>query len=75
MSERLPRITAAQAIRAIERAGFFLSRQSGSHRIYKNAVGRRVTIPDHAGAVLHPKLFRSILKDSELSLEEFQRLL
>lgn len=35
MSEKLPRITAADAIKALEKAGFAFSRQSGSHKIYK----------------------------------------
>ncbi|MGB7544595.1 MAG: type II toxin-antitoxin system HicA family toxin [Methanothrix sp.] len=45
MTESLPRVSAAEAASALEKAGFFLARQSGSHRIYKNAEGRRVTVP------------------------------
>jgi predicted RNA binding protein YcfA (HicA-like mRNA interferase family) len=37
MTDKLPRINAADAIRVLEKAGFFLARQSGSHKIYKNA--------------------------------------
>lgn len=66
---------AAEVIRVIERAGFFFVRQSGSHRIFKNRQGRRVTVPYHSGAVLHPKLLRSILRDGELSPEAFRELL
>ena len=72
MSERLPRVTAAEALRALERAGFVLARQSGSHRILKNAAGRRVTVPLHSGSILHPK---SILRDAGLSVAAFQELL
>ncbi len=36
MSDRLPRITADRIIKVLEKKGFFLSRQSGSHKIYKN---------------------------------------
>lgn len=75
MSTRLPRVTAAEAIRAIEQAGFFFVRQSGSHRIFKNQLGRRVTVPYHSGVVLHPKLLRSILRDAELTVEAFVALL
>jgi predicted RNA binding protein YcfA (HicA-like mRNA interferase family) len=35
VTERLPRITATEVIRALERAAFSLVRQSGSHKIYK----------------------------------------
>ena len=47
--ERLPRITAVEVIKAIKRAGFFLARQSGSHKIFKNRAGKRVTVPYHSG--------------------------
>jgi len=29
MTERLPRVSAAEAVRVLEKAGFFLARQSG----------------------------------------------
>ncbi|MFZ3148128.1 MAG: type II toxin-antitoxin system HicA family toxin [Methanothrix sp.] len=48
MNDRLPRISAAEAVRVLEMAGFFLARQSGSHRIYMNAEGRRVTVLYHS---------------------------
>ena len=41
MTDRLPRVSAAEAARVLEKAGFFLARQSGSQRIYKNAEGLR----------------------------------
>lgn len=67
---KLPRLTSAQIIRIIEKRGFRLSRQSGSHMIFKNEEGRRVTIPYHAGKILHPKLLKSILNDADISVEE-----
>ena len=71
MTDRLPRVSAADAIRVLEKIGFSLARQSGSHKIYKNAEGKRVTVPYHSGKVLHPKILKSILRDADLSLEEF----
>jgi predicted RNA binding protein YcfA (HicA-like mRNA interferase family) len=44
VTPRLPRVTAAEVIRVLERGGFALARESGSHKIYKNAVGRRDTV-------------------------------
>jgi len=41
MTEKLPRVTASDATRVLEKAGFSFSRQSGSHKIYKNREGRR----------------------------------
>ncbi len=72
MSERLPRLTAKEIIRVLERRGFVLSRSSGSHHIYKNAEGRRATVPVHAGKILHPKIVQSILRDMEMSAEELK---
>jgi predicted RNA binding protein YcfA (HicA-like mRNA interferase family) len=75
MTDRLPRVSAAQAARVLEKAGFFLARQSGSHRIYKNAEGLRVTVPYHSGKELHPKILKSILRDADLTTEEFLELM
>lgn len=66
---------AAQIVRVLEMLGFVLSRSSGSHRIYKNAAGKRVTVPFHGSKVLHPKTLASILADAGLTDDEFMRLL
>lgn len=75
MSQRLPRLTAAQVIRVLEHLGFALARSSGGHLIYKNDEGRRVTVPYHAGKILHPKLLKIILVDAGLTEDEFAELL
>jgi predicted RNA binding protein YcfA (HicA-like mRNA interferase family) len=75
MSEWLPRITAPEAIKALEKTGFVLVRQSGSHKIFRNKDGRRVTVPYHSRKVLHPKILKSILKDADLTLDEFKDLM
>lgn len=75
MSEKLPRITALDVIRALEKEGFTLSRQSGSHKIFKNQQGKRVTVPYHSGDILHPKLLRSILSDADITVERLKILI
>ncbi len=72
---KLPRVTAAQIASALEKCGFLFARQSGSHRIYKNSAGRRVTIPFHGATILHPKLLKSILRDADLTAESLTKLL
>jgi len=75
MREKLPKVTAADAIRVLEKAGFSFKRQSGSHKIYKNKEGKRVTVPYHSGKILHPKVLASILRDANLTVEKFKELL
>ncbi len=72
---KLPRLTAREIAAALEKTGFALTRQSGSHQIYKNAAGKRVTVPFHALRTLHPKVLKSILRDAELSPEDLEKLL
>jgi predicted RNA binding protein YcfA (HicA-like mRNA interferase family) len=68
-------VTAAEVVRVLEKRGFTLSRQSGSHRIYNNEAGSRVTVPFHSTKILHPKVLRSILNDADITIDEFMRLL
>ena len=72
MSGKLPRVTAAEVVRVLERSGFLLVRQSGSHKIFRNAEGKRATVPFHSGRILHPKVLRSVLREANLTMEEFQ---
>ncbi|MHB1343609.1 MAG: type II toxin-antitoxin system HicA family toxin [Thermoleophilia bacterium] len=64
-------MTAAQAIRVLESHGFEIVRQKGSHAIMRNEVGKRVTVPVHAGRTLHPKVLASISRDAGLSADDF----
>ena len=75
MTAKLPRVTAAEVIRILEKIGFFLARQSGKHKIYKNKDGKRVTVSYHSGKILHPKVLKSILRDADLTIDEFKELL
>lgn len=72
MTEKFPRLTAKEIIAVLERNGFILSRQSGSHRIYKNKEGKRVTVPFHGSKTLHPKVLKSILRDAGIGAEELE---
>ena len=72
---KLPRVSARQIIAVLEKTGFALARQSGSHMIYKNSEGKRVTVPFHASRILHPKVLKSILRDAEISIEKLSDLL
>jgi predicted RNA binding protein YcfA (HicA-like mRNA interferase family) len=72
---KLPRLNARQVVAALEKAGFSLVRQSGSHMIYKNPAGKRVTVPFHDPTILHPKLLKTIMRDADISVEQLEELL
>ena len=62
-------------IKIVEKMGFHFMRQSGSHKIYKNNEGKRVTIAYHSGKILHPKIIKSILNDVGISANEFKKII
>lgn len=72
---KLPCLTARQIIAVLEKVGFVLVRQSGSHRIFKNSAGKRATVPFHASETLHPKVLKSILRDADLTVEDLEKML
>jgi predicted RNA binding protein YcfA (HicA-like mRNA interferase family) len=74
---RAPRITSADLLRALYRAGWSMSRQSGSHVIlvHPERAGARVVVPVHAGRILKPKTLAAILKSAEIAGDELQGLL
>jgi len=57
---KLPRLTAADAEAMLLKAGFVWLRSKGSHRIYAKG-GRRVVVPFHGNATLHPKIVKQVL--------------
>ena len=75
MSEKLPRVTAKEMIRFVEKLGFHFSRQSGSHKINKNVEGKRVTISYHSGKILHLEIVKSILVDAGISVDGFKTMI
>ncbi len=72
---KLPALTGNAVISALENAGFQTIRQKGSHVRMIHADGRVVTIPVHAGKTIGRGLLRKILRDAELTREEFIALL
>ena len=52
--DRIRGITARRLLRALREDGFELARQKGSHRHYRHADGRRVTVSYHHSADTFP---------------------
>ena len=75
MTTKLPILKADELIRALEKAGFRLIRQKGSHMRMKHRDGRVVTVPVHPGRDIGRGLLRKVLRDAELAREEFMALL
>jgi predicted RNA binding protein YcfA (HicA-like mRNA interferase family) len=75
LTPRLPSVSARELIRALERAGFQVQRQKGSHATLRHPETRRVTVvPVHAGDVKRP-LLKMIIAQSGLTEDEFLLLL
>ncbi|MBI4833023.1 MAG: type II toxin-antitoxin system HicA family toxin [Candidatus Lindowbacteria bacterium] len=53
------------------RLGFKRVRQSGSHVFYRHPDGRTTTVPHHRGRDLARPLTREILREIELTPEQF----
>ena len=59
----------------MERLGFVLDRQKGSHAVFYRAQdGARVVIPLHASADLKPKTLLGILSDIGITVEELRQM-
>jgi len=70
---RLPIVDARTMERVLLALGFVAVRQKGSHVFYRHPDGRTTTLPHHRGRDLARPLIREILREIELSPEEFQR--
>jgi predicted RNA binding protein YcfA (HicA-like mRNA interferase family) len=70
---RLPALRPRQVIAALQRAGFTVVRQRGSHVQLKRG-NLLVTVPVHSGD-LRAEVFRSILRQAKMEYSELARYL
>ncbi len=75
MSGKLPRLTGADVIQALERGGFAVVRVRSSHHFLRHPDGRTTVVPVHAGETIGPGLLSKILRDCRLDREAFRVLL
>lgn len=73
---QLRSLTARRLVTALERDGFALRRQVGSHRHYKHSDGRRVTLSfHHSSDTFRPKTLRSMIQSqARWTWEDLTRL-
>ena len=55
--------------------GFAVVRQRGSHVLYRHPDGRTTTVPHHVGRDLARPLIREILREIEVTPEQYVSLL
>jgi len=72
---KIPPIDSKRLIKILEREGFKIIRQKGSHVILINDKKTRIVIPMHPGKDLKPGLFRAILREAGISREKLFKLL
>ena len=61
-------------IRVLKKLGFVKIRQSGSHAVFRHSDGRWTTVSIHKGKDVGKGLLRKILKDANISVDDFERL-
>ncbi len=72
----LPVLTAREIIKALEKIGFQNTRKSkGSHFRFAHPDGRKTTVPVHKGRTISRGLLRKMLRDVDISPEEFLKLI
>ena len=71
---KLPRVSGRECVRALEKAGFFIRRQEGSHIILRrNEPFAQLVVPDHKE--IDRGTLRAIIRQSGLTVESFVSLL
>lgn len=71
---RLSPISSRDLAKILDKLGFTKIRQVGSHARFIHSDGRKITLPIHSGENVHRGLLRKILRDLDLSPEEFSKL-
>ncbi len=71
----LPALTGADLVSILQKIGFSVDRQRGSHIFMKHPDGRATVIPVHAKETIGPGLFSKIRRDVDLSRDEFLSLI
>lgn len=71
---KLAPIRGKQLIAILTKRGFRIIRQKGSHVRLEHSDGRKTTVPVHTGESVGKGLLRKILRDVNLSPEQFSAL-
>ena len=72
---KVPSLSYIKVIKALQRDGWTVVRQKGSHIYLKHPDGRATVVPVHKGESVGRGLLRKIIQDADLGREEFLKLL
>jgi predicted RNA binding protein YcfA (HicA-like mRNA interferase family) len=76
MGRKLAGLKPRQVVRALEKAGYIVHETTGSHVHLKHPLKPgRVTVPYHERFELPKHIVKSIIRQAELTNEQFLRLL
>ena len=72
---RLPSLNSWEVIRVLGKVGFEQVRQKGSHVFMRHPDGRTTLIPVRQGRDIDRSLLRKIIRDVDMTRDEFMDLL
>lgn len=71
---KLPVVSGRECVRALQKIGFVVDRQKGSHiTLIRESPYSRVTVPNHK--TIKPGILRSIIRQAGITVEQFNQLL
>ncbi len=73
---KLPLLNAKEVAKVLNKLGFEMKRQEGSHMFFEHLDGRTTVIPNHGGEDIDRGLLNKIIKhDLNITREEFIKFL
>ncbi|MEH2409861.1 type II toxin-antitoxin system HicA family toxin [Nostoc sp.] len=72
---KLPSLIGGEVIAALKRAGFEVARIRGSHDFLIHSDGSRTVVPVHSNETIGSGLLAQILRDCQISRDQFRELL
>lgn len=75
MTPRTTVLKARDIVRVLNSLGFSVLRQKGSHMMFGHPDGRFTLVPNHGGEDIGRGLLRKILREIEVTPDEFMNLL
>jgi predicted RNA binding protein YcfA (HicA-like mRNA interferase family) len=75
MPGAIPAVPGAKVVKGLARAGFTVTRISGSHHVMRHPDGRTVVVPVHVGQDMPKGTLRNILSIVGMTADELRKLL